>query len=184
MKQIEVPYEVMEKEMTQELSKLGSTGDYLRGILATSADDVVTARKMWMVPDGLKIYCWSTPNSRKHKQILANPNVAVVAGFVQLDGVAELLGHPKDEAEFLEAYKKAQPDRHRMHTSEGSNWHSVNRVLIKVTPKRIALSVIMRGENSVETVINVLNVTKGKAYRIHDFDKEPVYHSDAPAYSE
>ena len=184
MKQVEVPYEDMKKEMTQELSKLGSEGDYLRGILATSLDDVVTARKMWMVPDGLKIYCWGAPNSRKHRQIQANPNVAVVAGFVQVEGVAELLGHPKDNTEFLKVYKRAQPDRHKIHTSEGSNWHSVDRVLIKVTPRRIALSTILRHENSVEPIINILNVEKGKAYRILDFDNLPVDQSDIPAYSE
>ena len=91
MRQIEISYEELEQEFIKEFTKLGSVGLYQRGILATSNNDVVTARRMRMIPDGLTIYCWTTRYTRKHKQIIANPNVSLVVGFVQIDGIARAL---------------------------------------------------------------------------------------------
>ena len=94
-------YEKMEQEMIKELAKLGSAGISQRGVLSTSENNHVTSRRMRFIPDGLKLYGWTTKHTRKHKQILANPNVAVVVGFIQIDGVASLKKHPMDEPDFL-----------------------------------------------------------------------------------
>lgn len=187
MRQIELSYEELEKDFIKELAKLGSEGPYKRGILATSEGDHVTARRMWLVPDGLTIYCYTFRGSRKCKQILANPNVAVVAGFVQIEGVASLKGHPLDEenADYIKAFKENQPEKYESYKSN-SNFQNpdLDLVVIKVEPKRIALRKFADPASGIEEGIYILNVAKGEAYGAIDSGSE---HSDpdgAPAYWE
>jgi general stress protein 26 len=179
MRQVEVSYDELEQEFIKELSKLGSEGLYQRGVLATSHDGYVTARRMRLIPDGLNVYCWTTRHARKHKQILANPNVALVVGFIQIEGVASVKGHPMDEDEFLELYKTSLPEAYE---SSIRDWRDFDQVVIKVTPKRLALyDAIGRADVSH---LDVLNVVNGEAHRIYEFDQVQEDHSDAPSYSE
>ena len=182
MRQIDLPYEELEEDFIKELSKLGSEGVYQRGILATSEGDYVTARRMRFVSNGLTLYCWTARNTRKHKQIVANPNVAAVAGFVQIDGVASVKGHPKDEPDFLKIYKETQPDNHKRSIS---NWDQIDYVLIEIIPRRIALfKYADLASGRTESGVDILNVVKGEAHSIFGLDRACADHSDAPAYSE
>ena len=90
MRQIELDYEELKQDFIEELGKLGSEGLYQRGILATSEDGHVTARRMRIIADGLNLYFYTDRGSRKCDQILANPNVAIVAGFVPPCAVSPL----------------------------------------------------------------------------------------------
>jgi general stress protein 26 len=178
MKQQEIPYDVLEQEFIDELSKLGTAGIYQRGILATSSDDYVTARRMWFTPSGLTLYCLSTANMRKCDQIKANPNVAVVVGFVQYEGVASLMGHPLDEGNenYIESYKEKQPEKYESYKHNFVN-QSFEIELIKIVPKRITLRTFKPDDG-----LDVLDVVNGKAYRFTDLDRVKVDHSDATAY--
>ena len=181
MRQIEISYDDLEHELINEFKKLGSPGIYQRGILATSANDYVTARRMRLIPDGLKIYCWTTRHTRKHKQILKNPQVALLAGFIQIDGVASVSGHPMDNSEFLEAYKERIPDAYERSVD---GWRRVDHVLIEVVPTRIACFKAIGRGTSLESYLDVLKVAQRKAYRVYEFASMLEDHSDAPAYSE
>jgi len=181
MRQIELPYEELKQDFIKELAKLGSEGLYERGILATSDENHVTARRMRLVSNSLTIYCWTARNSRKHKQIIANPNVAVVAGFVQIEGVASVKGHPKDEPEFLKVYKETQPSNYER---EVSHWNQMDYILIEIAPKRIALfKYADLASGRTESGLDILNIVKGEAYSIFGLDHMNADHSDAPAYS-
>ena len=79
MSQIEVPYEEAKQQIIDEIQKNA------KGYLATSEGDLVTVRRMGLISSGLTIWCITTDNSRKVKQIIANPNVAIAAGdFLQI----------------------------------------------------------------------------------------------------
>ena len=178
LRQIEVPYEEIEKGMIKELTKLGTPGLYQRAVLATSENDNVTARRMRMIPDGLTLYCWTTRNTRKHKQISSNPNIAAVIGFVQVDGVASLMNHPKDEVEFLELYKNHLPKAYEISMS---HWHNVDYQLIEIKPNRI--SMYYNKGSVAESYLDVLDVTNKMAHRMLDMSTIQEDHTDAPAYT-
>ena len=184
MKQIELPYEELKQDFIKELAKLGSEGLYQRGILATSEGDYVTARRMRFVSNGLTVYCYTDRETRKYKQIRANPNVAIVAGFVQIEGVASLKGHPLNKPEFLNVYKETQPNNYETWRAGQNVHHERDLVLIEVVPKRIAWSRYADPESGVERGLYILNVAKGEAHRIIDIISMQSDPREAPAYLE
>ena len=102
MSQVELPYEDTKESVINSLQKQSL------GVLATSKEDIVRAGMMRIISQGLKVYCFTDMNSRKYNQIQTNPNVAIVAKNIQIEGKAILKGTPADEASFLEAYKESQ----------------------------------------------------------------------------
>jgi general stress protein 26 len=169
MKQEAVSYKELEQDFIEELKKLGNEGLYQRGILATAANDFVTARRMRFIPDGLTLYCWTSTNSRKHKQLLVNPKVAVVLGFIQIEGVAEILKHPLEEPEFLELYKERMPNAYE---DSIKDWDEFDQFLIKITPKRVAeykLPDVDAGRSVAG--MDLLNVETGEAYRLTEWKR-------------
>ena len=132
MSQTELSYEELKQGMKDELQQ------HRTGVLATSDDKYVTARGMLLFYDGLTIYCNTSLNSRKYKQITANNNAAVAIGNLQIEGVAKLRGHPFDEenARYIELYKEQNPAAYERAASVHFK-HPASRV-IEITPKRIA----------------------------------------------
>ena len=60
MSQVEISYEELEQEFIEALADLGSEDlGSERGILATSKDDHVTARRMRLLSNGLTLYGWT-----------------------------------------------------------------------------------------------------------------------------
>ena len=94
---------------------------------------------------------------------MANPNVAVVVDFVQIDGIANLKGHPMDEPEFLELYKANLPNNY---AESIKDWREWDQIVIEVIPKRIALYDVEGDENGA--YLDVMNVDKRTAYRFYD----------------
>jgi len=180
MSQVEISYEELEQEFIKELANLGSEELHSeRGILATSKDDRVTARRMRLLSDGLTLYGWTNRYTRKSEQIMANPKVSVVVEYIQIDGVGSVKGHPTDEPEFLELIRKKLPDRYE---NLVKNWSAVSdRVVIEIKPKRIALWKYADPAAGIEEGLYILNVDERKAYRLGD-QSISANHSDAPAY--
>ena len=164
MIQVEISYEELEKEFLKEIENLGSEDiGSERGVVATSKDDHVTARRMRLLSDGLTLYGWTLRSHRKVEQILANPNVAVVIEYVQIDGIGSVKGHPTDEPKFLELFKKKLPHRY---DNMVKRWKTLSdRVVIKIIPKRIAITKYADAEARIEGGLYVLNVEERKAYR-------------------
>ena len=158
MKQIEVPYEDMKQEMVKEIQKR----KYM--VLATSKGESVTARTMLCVSIDLTIYCLARPATRKHPQIVANPNVALASGNLQIEGVASLKGRPLDEGNvaYIEAYRELDPDMFEHHNR--GNFGTLD--LVEIIPKRIALYKNAYLDNVPESYWDILNVDRKEAHRV------------------
>jgi len=181
MSQIELSYEDLKQEMIKEIQK------YEFGFLATSEGEYVTAREIRCVPNGLTIYCITDRRSRKYKQIMANPNVAIAYGNhrvpfrgLQIEGVASLKGQPIDEenAEFIKAYQEKQPDAYER-SSRRHFQGRPNLSVIEVVPRRITLSV--QGDTASETYFDILDTVKEEANRVMVNIGDNI---EAPAYRE
>jgi general stress protein 26 len=183
MRQIKIAYEKREQEIIEEFKKLGTEGFYERAILATSENDFVTARRMRFVPNGLKLYCYTDRNTRKLSQLEANPNVAVVIGYIQVEGTAKVKGHPFDDSEFIDAYKKAQPEFYDQWRSGQPPREERDLVLVEINPSRIAE---YRFADPVadrpEAGIDILNVSKKEAFRIVEVTDPKDRYANAPDY--
>jgi len=175
MSQLDLSYEDLEKAMINELDKLCDEGLYKRGILATSKGDHVTARRMRFIPHGLTLYAWTDTRTKKIEQIKANPNIAVVAGFIQIEGKALLMGHPLNEenTEYIKAYKRKLPDIYE--NVEKSTFENSSEIeLIKIVPRKISMPSL---ENTFS--MDILDINKKEAFRLVGSDWV-----EAPAYRE
>ena len=106
--------------------------------------------------------------------------MAVVVGFIQIEGKASIKKHPKDEPEFLEVYKKQNPERY---AGSVGHWHEVDYVLIEIVPNRIS-GMKYAGAGDREAYLNVLNVSKREAHRVYFGTKISSDDIDSPAYNE
>ena len=126
---MEIEYTILEEEIIRFLD------DHKMLILATSANDRVTARSMSCVNIGLTIYFQTDKRFTKFEQIEQNPQVALCAGNVQIEGAAIIGNHSLDPSnkDFIELYKKSHPDAYKTYS------HLENNVVIKVEPTFITL---------------------------------------------
>jgi general stress protein 26 len=166
MSQIEVSYEEMKQIVTKEIQKCPHV------YLATSVGDFVTVRRMGFVSDGLKIWCVTDIDSRKYKQIQANPNVAIAGGGnLQIEGVASLKGHPMDErnSDYIQVLQEKNPEMYARVSRPGRNLQRPGTRLIEVIPKRVALNAFTANwdiEPDFQPHILVLNTINEKAHKI------------------
>ena len=126
---MEIDYEALKQEVIEFLDK------HKILVLATCADHRVTARAMSCVNRGLTIYFQTGTTSVKFKQFEHNPNVALCAGNVQIEGVAKIRKHSLDPSntEFIEAYKK-----HHLGSFKAYSHLKIN-VVIEAEPRLITL---------------------------------------------
>ncbi|TET49450.1 MAG: pyridoxamine 5'-phosphate oxidase family protein [Anaerolineales bacterium] len=105
-------YDDLQDEVVRKLRKAKHM------VLATSASDRVTARTMSCVSDGLTVYCQTLESYTKCRQIAENPNVALCAGNLQIEGRASIEGHPLSEGNgwFAEVFKAKHPDSFRRYS--------------------------------------------------------------------
>ena len=164
MSQAELSYEELKQEILKELLTKRT------GVLATSDGEDVTAREVLIFSDELTIYCFTSPNSRKYKQMAVNPRVSIATGSLQIDGIASLRGHPLDEenARFIEIHKEQNPEYFKI--SESVHFKKPDSKVIQITPKRIGKWV--RGGQ-----IDILNITKKQAHRVEwaEIEHSPAY---------
>ena len=116
---------------------------------------------------------------------MANPNVAIAADNIQIEGAATLRGHPLDEENtgFLRAYKEMRPEAYK----RSSRRHFPNRPegrVIEIIPRKIMLWSLtendvarnvqtsiqseeaMQKDLASENYMEILNVAKGEAHRV------------------
>jgi len=167
MSQKDIPYEETRQKIQESLHK------HSIGVLSTSEGGLVTSREMRLVYDGLAVYCYTSVDSRKFKQIKANPNVAISVSAIQIEGEASILGHPAlpKNTKFFELYKGQQPQAfefsYNEYLAEGKN---ISVTLISIAPRRATLYVggapaISAGYTAVG-YLDILSIDKQKAYRI------------------
>ena len=123
--------------------------------LATSAEDKVTARTMSHVNDGVNVYFQTGGESEKVGQIACNPRVAFVAGNMQVEAVAEIMGHPTENPQFISLYKAKFPRYYELYTS------GEDEVLIKAVSTRMTFYKYIDGRPCRE----ILDIKLKKAFR-------------------
>lgn len=86
-------------------------------VLSTSLHDVVTSRTMSVVVLEQKLYFQTDKTFRKYEQLKGNPSVALCIDNIQIEGQCREIGTPKENTEFLNAYRahfKGSFDRYSM----------------------------------------------------------------------
>ena len=175
MSVVKASYDEMKQEMAEELTK------YRIGFLATSEGDNVRAGNMFIVTEGLTIYCFTWLKTRKYKQMEANPNVAFAIGNLQVEGVVSLKGHPQDVPEFLKAYREKQPAAYERRSKTYFARSDPDVRVIEITPTRICRYRANNRYKIPDSLFDVLDVAKGEAYSIETMD---YFYARTPAYGE
>lgn len=94
-------------EFIKEYLKLfEEIGEGKKMVLSTSSHEIVTSRMMSIIVLGNKFYFQTDKTLRKYQQLCENKNVALCLGNIQIQGICNEIGIPKDNIDFLNAYKK------------------------------------------------------------------------------
>ncbi|WP_432664471.1 pyridoxamine 5'-phosphate oxidase family protein [Wukongibacter baidiensis] len=144
----ELEYDLFEKEVIQLLSKKTQMA------VATCNKNRVTVRTVYVICQGTKVFFITKKAYTKYKQIIKNPNVALCVDNIQIEGVAQIKGHPNDDQnkEIIDfCLKHGYEDFKRYMRYK-------NIVLIQVEPSLITLW----RNNGRE----YLDIDKVKAYRV------------------
>ena len=103
-------------------------------VLATSYNDLVTARTISYVMINGKLYFQTLKTYEKVNQINHNNKVALCIDNLQIEGLAKIVGHPFDNKNniFLELYKEKHNSAYKKYSS------LADEVVIEVTISKIS----------------------------------------------
>lgn len=126
-------------------------------VLATCLVERVTARTMSHVNIGMDIFFQTDKRFLKVEQMIANSKVALCLGNLQVEGIAELRGHPaeKENIEFIRIYKKKHPHSFDMYAN------IKHEIVVKVMPLLITLWKYVDGKPCRD----YLSLTENAAFR-------------------
>jgi uncharacterized pyridoxamine 5'-phosphate oxidase family protein len=125
-------------------------------ILATSAQNRVTARPVSIINNGLLVLFQTDKDFIKYQQIKQNPNVALCIGNMQIEGTAKITCQPFENNFFIDNFK-------RLHQSAFQRYsHLKDNVIIEVQPKLITF---WEYDENHKPFRDFLNITEQKAYR-------------------
>jgi uncharacterized pyridoxamine 5'-phosphate oxidase family protein len=126
-------------ELDNVFKQLGDSGII---VLATSSEDIPTARSMSYVVVAEKIYFQTESAMEKAAQMKQNPNVALCQSNIAIKGTAKCRGRilSEENAEVMELYKQ----RHR--GSYDAYSHMEKGVLYEITPNFITIWTYIDGE--------------------------------------
>lgn len=143
-------YEELKEEFVKQIAKTEF------GVLATAAGDFVTAREMMIVSDGLTIWCFTSENTRKFKQMQENKNVALAINNLQIEGIVTLKGAPLDEenAEFLRIFKEKFPKSYEFWIKKSKEPDANGRV-VEITPHKITAYKIAADTGPYLAILNI-----------------------------
>ena len=125
-------------------------------VVSTSLKDHVTSRTVNCFSDGLNLYFVTSKAYTKYKQLLKNHSIAVCKDNLQLEGVAEIKGHPNNNNIVID------DEEAKKYIDQYSKYK--NAVLIKIVPHKITL---YKG-NGLFEYLNINDkkaFQKGKKYR-------------------
>ena len=103
-------------------------------VLATSYNDLVTARTISYVMINEKLYFQTLKTYEKVYQITHNNKVALCIDNLQIEGLAKIVGHPFDNKNnlFIELYKEKHNSAYQKYSS------LADEVVIEVTINKIS----------------------------------------------
>lgn len=125
----EIDFKILQNEITGLLDNTNEC------ILATSWNNRVTARTIYYVCNGLDIYFLTSRAYTKCKQIAKNSNIALCKGNMQIEGIAEIKGHPllEENKMIVDILNKKNSEYIKKYS------HYKNTELIVIRPKLITL---------------------------------------------
>ena len=134
-------------------------------VLATAYDRRVTARTITFANDGTILYFMSWEHNKKVNQIKQNSKVALCLKNLQIEGIADILGHPKEErnGEYLNLYSKKLSKRF---AETFSNVKEM--VLVRIKP----IIVIRFKQIDNRFHLQTLNLNEEKANQMRIKDKD------------
>ena len=100
-------------------------------VLATYSKNKPTVRTMSIVFYNGKIYCQTSADYLKCKQISENNNVALCIFNLQIEGIANIKGKTTEFKDFIEIYKKNHEDSYKKYSKLDCSR------LIEIIPKKI-----------------------------------------------
>ena len=124
-------------------------------ILATCADNQVTARSMAVINDGLTILFQTGGHSEKINQLTANRSVAFAVDNIQIEAVARIIDDPEKVRLFLEKYKVKYPHYYAAYSN------MPGQVTVLCAPIRFAIYKFINGKPCTD----ILDVDGNRAYR-------------------
>jgi uncharacterized pyridoxamine 5'-phosphate oxidase family protein len=145
----ELKYNELLEEIIQKLQSAKEI------ILATCADNKVTARMMCPLNDGLTIMFGTNKNSTKIKQIKQNPNIALAIENLKIEAIAEIFGSPKRNTFFNNEYPKKYPHLGDTYPENPDD------ILIIAKPVKISLFKYIG-----KPCEDILEIKENKAYRL------------------
>ncbi|MDR0288046.1 MAG: pyridoxamine 5'-phosphate oxidase family protein [Clostridiales bacterium] len=145
----ELIYTELEREITEKLESLSQI------TLATCAGDRVYARTVCPINDELTIYLGTSGKSEKAIQILGNGNVALAVDNIQIEAVAENIGHPSKHPAYTAKYAEKFPQYVTQYHTESED------IVVLVKPSKITLYKFFG-----KACEDILDIEKGIAYRI------------------
>jgi general stress protein 26 len=156
----ELPY----KELMEHISEVLKKREW--GHLATSANDFVRVGYMRIVSDGYLVWCYTDKRSRKYQQLQVNQNIAIGDKDLQIEGIANIRGHPLDEenSAFIQAYKENQPENYKRTANRQFLPDRTEFRVIEIVPSRITHYQV--GSTPEENVFLILDTVEKKAYRL------------------
>jgi len=84
-------------------------------VLATSKNDLVTARNMSIISTNCKIYFQTGTLMDKYDQIKNNANIALCTNNIQIQGIARDIGPWEKNQDLLELYKKKHNNSYELY---------------------------------------------------------------------
>ena len=101
-------------------------------VLSTSKDGIVSSRMMSVVQIDGKFFFQTDIELRKYGQLKANKNVALCIDNIQIEGVCEEIGIPKNNEDFCEVFKECFKGSYDAYTElENERLFSVSPVFIE-----------------------------------------------------
>lgn len=146
---IELEYNLLKDEIILLLNSINDI------TIATSVDNKTYARTIAQTNTGLTMYFSTSGNSNKVKQISKNSNVALAVKNIQIEGIAENIGHPSKHIEYMRNCMKKYSIEGDTFPAEASD------VVIKISPTKITLF-----KSLDKAYFDILDIKNEKAYRI------------------
>ncbi len=113
-------------------------------VLSSVYDNKVSSRMMSMVFINGRFYFQTDRKFRKYKQIISNPNVALCADNIQVEGVCAEIGRPSEHIQFIEVFKTNYEGSYKKYSS------LKDEVLFEITPDYIQRWLYIDGNPYIE----------------------------------
>lgn len=137
---------------------LSDFGKGRKMVLSTSENDMVSSRMMSVVQINGIFYFQTDITFRKYHQLLLNPNAALCADNIQIEGLCREIGHPLDNKPFCDCFSDCFKGSFDAYTS------LKNERLFAFAPAYIERWIYKNGVPFIESFS-----VKEKIYRLNEY---------------